>query len=177
MIGKALAEGTDPEVLAEQMKTAFNKALTQKKAAAAEAKAKEAKDNFERNRAISAIDKSFWEHVKNEHLNLTDAVSLTFLILVNDTDFGKSLKTTSELSSLYKQIEDMTKSIEDTFKLKQSFERIFGDNIDKVFDFSGALKMPNKSKDSKDGDTGGTDRKCQINISDGDRIARFLRSL
>lgn len=167
LIGQALAKGVSPEDLAKQMSEALNKVNEQKKAA--EAKAKELSY---REKMIDDVDNAFTVHMEAGHFTTNDAVALTFLIIMKDTEFGKSIKSKEDVEALWDHICDTYRAIPETFKLKKGFKDIFGDIVDKL-DFGQAVCL-NKSKDTR----GGSGRKDKTDTkSDADRIKEFLNSL
>lgn len=172
LISQALANGIDPDTIAKQMTDAFNEAYNQKEEAEAKAKAASARKTF-----IEAVEGKFWEHIRAEKLKSSDAAALAFLVYVNDSEYGKSIKDVETLKAFFEHLCNILEGAETSFKVKQRAESI-ADDISHFFwpdqNKSKKVEKPqNKSKDIE----GGTDRKKELIITDEDRIKAFLSKL
>lgn len=174
LIGQALAEGKSVDSIAKQVTEAFNTVLKQKQEAEAKAKAVSA-----RTKLIDGVEKSFWTHVKEEKFSGTDAAALAWLVIVNDSEYGKSIEDPETLKDLFNHIINLLEHAEDSFRVTKGMKDAFGD-IAEIFDLGQVFKV-NKPKEpvnkSNEKCSCGLDRKCQPTRSDKDVIESFLRGL
>lgn len=159
MIAKALAEGISAEDIAAKVSAALNKS-----------KENEKKKPQTRETMIEGISKIFDEHVKKEHLDLSDAAALIWLCIVQDTDIGKDITSPEELSELLVYVTEDVGHMAEKWEMQKALKKIFCVSEHEC-SCGGAC---NKSKEKKEERNGGTGRVPQ---SDREIIEGFLKHL
>ena len=149
IISSVMSEGCSAEDIAEKFSEALNRVTKAKKIST-------------RDGVIEKIEKTFNEHVEKNTLDLADAGALVWLCIVKDTDEGKAITSTEDLSDLMNFIYDDIEGTIEKWKIHKAVEPII--NFDSFF---------NKRKETK-GNRGGTDRRVQ---TDEEKVRAFLKDL